>query len=197
MPYDNPNYPDDNQHLTDMSMKRREHNKDAYAKRVFVVNPVPLEVGDIQIGAVEIKDGDTDLRADVENQGSLNALVVENATELRKSTVNTYGDAIISFCSSSTLVSYPVPLTKTFKFSGFIVGGQADGEFIIKVNGGIVCKVRNSRASRTLFIWFKNEIQVSAGGTVEIEATNVDNGIPPPFSSKSFEGTINGYTLNI
>ena len=36
-----------------------------------------LEVGDIEIGAVELKDGDSDTRADIESDGTKNALFVQ------------------------------------------------------------------------------------------------------------------------
>jgi len=36
-----------------------------------------LEIGDIEIGAVELKDGDTDTRADIESDGTKNALFVQ------------------------------------------------------------------------------------------------------------------------
>jgi hypothetical protein len=43
---------------------------------VKVVNPIPLDVGDIEIGAVELKDATTDTRAVVKSDGTNNALVV-------------------------------------------------------------------------------------------------------------------------
>jgi hypothetical protein len=55
-----------------------EHDGNNNAKRVNVVaGAISIDASDIQIGAVELKDGDTDTRADIESDGTKNALFVQ------------------------------------------------------------------------------------------------------------------------
>ena len=147
---------------------------------------------DIQIGAVEIKDWNSDTRVDVQTIGNYNAMLVRDAYEFQKATVNIYGDAQISYDSEITVVSYTVPIGRTFKFSGAIIGGNADGEFSLEVNSTRVALVRNSVSVRTGTYKFWNEITVNAGGIVDIKVTN--RSIVKKNTSQ-FEVTLNGHTV--
>lgn len=60
-----------------------------------------LEVGDIEIGAVEIKDGDSDTRASVNAKGSTTAMDI--------AIVDDAGTQITSFGSPSTIAEYKSP----------------------------------------------------------------------------------------
>ncbi len=147
---------------------------------------------DIEIGAVEIKDAITDNRATVIQQGSVGALVVSQLDDVLKATVNIYGDASVSYDSTVTLASYTVPTGKTFKFSGVIVGGNADGEFYVEVGGTRIALIRNSISARTIMAKFWNDITVNSGGVVEVKVKNISW---VKKSTKQFEATINGYTV--
>jgi len=147
---------------------------------------------DIQIGAVEIKDWNSDTRVDVQTIGNYNAMLVRDADAFQRSTVNIYGDAQVSYDNETTVCSYTVPTGKTFKFTGVIVGGNADGEFSLEVGATRVALVRNSASSRTGTYKFWNEISVNSGGVVNVKAKNrsiVKN------NTRQFEATINGHTI--
>ena len=147
---------------------------------------------DIQIGAIEIKDWDSETRVDVEVIGNYNAMLVRDAYDLQKSTVNIYGDANISYDTEATVCSYTVPIGKTFKLSGVIIGGNADGEFSIEVGATRVAFVRNSAASRTDVLHFWNEISVNSGGVVNVK---VKNRSIVKQNTRQFEATINGHNI--
>jgi hypothetical protein len=148
---------------------------------------------DIEIGAVELKDAVSDVRATILQQGSYGALVVTDISDALKSVVNIYGDGSIAYDSVVTLATYTVPTGRSFKFSGVIIGGMADGEFYVKVGATRIALIRNSASSRTLMAQFWEKISVSSGGTVSVEAKNISyrkRTVP-------FEATINGYSLII
>ena len=147
---------------------------------------------DIQIGAVEIKDWNSDTRVDVQTIGNYNGLLVRDAYDFQKSTVNIYGDANVSYDTETTIVSYTVPVGRTFKFTGAIIGGNADGEFSLEVGATRVALVRNSAAARTDAIQFWNEIAVNAGGVVNIK---VKNRSIVKKNTSQFEATLNGHTI--
>jgi hypothetical protein len=63
--------------------------------KVALDQDVTLNAGDIEIGAVEIKDGDTDTRLDVESDGTKNAAYVQMNKALPPGT-NLIGDVKVS-----------------------------------------------------------------------------------------------------
>ena len=82
---------------------REEHDDTAKARKVKLVDgtgtevgtdsnklevEASLEVGDIEIGAVEIKDGDSDTRLDVELDSSKNASFVQSESLASESTLS-------------------------------------------------------------------------------------------------------------
>jgi hypothetical protein len=188
-------------------IERHEHDAEAHAKRTLLVtpdgepvdelNPLPveakLEVGDITIGAVEIKDGSSEVRATVIQQNGDTALLVKDINEYEKNTVNIYGDTSVAWDDETTLAVYPVPAGRTLKFGGVIVGGCADGLFTVTMNSIKVFTLRNSAASRTLIVFLKNDLTVNAGGEIRILVKNVGS----DHQTKIFEGTINGYTIPV
>jgi len=194
------------QEKTVQMIHRHEHDAEAHAKRVLNVGPdgqpytdgnrLPVDalvdVGDIHIGAVEIKDHDTDTRVSVEECGVYNAMMTKDCLDAQSNTVNVYGEANIPYDTEITLATFNVPVGRKFKFTGMIVGGDADGEFFAKVDGSIVAKVRNSSAVRTITAKFWNEPSSNAGGQVTITCKNVSW---VKRNTKEFEATLNGYTI--
>jgi len=187
----NPDWQDPNRRVSDSTVHKRVFDFDNDAYRVHVVEPVPLEAGDIQIGAVELKDGDTDTRVDVEEVGNNNAVLVENARQFQKTSINNFGSALISPATTLELVSFTVPSSTSFEFIGGIVGGDEYGEFIFEVGGTTIALARNSGSNRTIMMRFLESQSVGAGTTVKIKATNIGH------RTKQFEATLSGYTLPV
>ena len=193
------------QQKTIQMIERHEHDAEAHAKRVLAVskdgmpidenNPLPVEasidVGDIHIGAVEIKDKDSDIRATVIQRLTDTALIVQDLSEYQKNTVNIYGEATVPWDTEITLCTYTVPTSKTFNFSGIIIGGNADGEFFAKIGGTPIAKIRNTAAARTISAIFWNNPKVNAGGNVTITAKNISI----RKNTREFEATLNGFIL--
>lgn len=65
----------DGSEITGYLPAKAQDNGDGTAT-LAVLATVSIDPGDVSIGAVEIKDGDSDTRADVENDGTHNALTV-------------------------------------------------------------------------------------------------------------------------
>jgi len=141
-----------------------------------------LTVEDIQIGAVEIKDGSSDNRAVVTSGGAL----LVTSTGVAGTPVNVYNQITVPATTELTLATYIVPVSKTFYFGQVIVGGDSSGRFKIRANASILFIARNNAAQRTLPITFKSEPQLAAGNTVDILVYNESN------QTRTFEGTING-----
>lgn len=84
-----------------------------------------LEVGDIEIGAVELKDGDSDTRADIESDGTKNALFVQaNDDSMGTQKIK---NAKESSASSNTKVT--VGNTPTT-----VIASNSDRRFVVIVN---------------------------------------------------------------
>jgi len=146
-------------------------------------NRFPVDIrGDIEIGAVEIKDGTTDNRAVVTADG---ALLVTTAGTIGVP-VNVYNQLDVPSATQLTLLTYTIPTGRALHFSQFMVGGNSDGTFTIRANGSILAFVRNNAAQRTISITFKNELEINAGNVVSILVYNESN------VTRTFEGTING-----
>jgi hypothetical protein len=49
--------------------------------------------------------------------------------------VNVFGEVDVPFSTETTIVSYTVPLTKTFDLTGAVGSGDYVGEFFVRVDG--------------------------------------------------------------
>jgi len=190
------------QQKTVQMIERHEHDAEAHAKRVMCVskdglpidenNRLPvealLEASQISIGAVTIKDQNSNTQADVENVG-LNALVVTFAETILKTKVVQFGASVVGPGATVTLISYTVPALKTFHWVGAFVGGRESGEFTLQINGATVVLIRNSGSIRTINSKFPEDPEASGSSVVEIKVKNISE------LSRSFEATLFGYTL--
>lgn len=185
----NPDWQDPNRNVSDSTINKRTFDFDNDAIRVNVVEPIELKVEDIQIGAVEIKDGETDTRASVITQGTTNALVVRTLVEQVKTTVNSFGSAIVNPGITLTLASYTITAGNSFTFQGGIVGGNGSGEFHFEVDGNDIALVRNSGAQPTIKIKFPEPQKISTPVVVNIKVKNIGH------TSQPFEATLSGYNV--
>ena len=186
----NPDWPDPNRNTSTSQISQRVFDDDDDLIRVSVIKPIPLEVSDIQIGAVEIKDGDSDTRADVAEVGGNNGLVVQNAIDQAKSKVNIFGSTTVSPGVTVTLATYTVPVGKAFTFTGGIVGGTANGEFHFEIAGSDIAVYRNSGSNPSCQLRFVEPPTATAGSIINIKVKNCDN------KTRIFESTLSGYTLD-
>lgn len=85
---------------------------------------------------------------------------------------NLYGTQLTAPGIETTLISYVVPVGKTFSVTDMIGWGQYDGEFLIKVDGTEVGGGRTSPSFRTLSLSYLNApITVNAGSGVTVTIT--------------------------
>ena len=187
----NPDWQDPNRNVSDSSIHKRVFDYDNDAYRVNVVEPIELEVGDIQIGAVEIKDSITDERANVVSIGDKNGIITQNLIEQTKTSVNSFGSAIVSPGLTVTLATYTIASDKAFTFIGGIVGGDESGEFHFEVGGSDIALVRNSGSQRSIIVNFPESQKVGASTVINIKVKNLGN------KTKQFEATLSGYLLPI
>jgi hypothetical protein len=139
--------------------KKKNTGTTVSASYKYSSNSVTIETGDIQIGAVEIKDGSADTRASVETKGS--------TTGLNVSIIDDTGAQITSFGSPSTIADYKSPsdFTATFTssttitlsaLSGFsitdssqivyikVIPSTGDAQVLVNGSGGVTMTVSSN-----------------------------------------------------
>jgi hypothetical protein len=90
----------------------------------------------------------------------------------------------------TTIVSYVVPVGKTFYGAGFVASGNSHGLYRIYFNGTAVLSGRSSTAVPTMDLSFKMATPTAtAGQTIAVKITHYAG------STADFEGTILGYIL--
>ena len=150
---------------------------------------VDFSPGDIQIGAVEIKDHDSNTRLDVvEIQTGQHAMLTREA---RGSNISVFGSDIISPSVTLDVATRTVPVGQRFIWKGGIIGGNDAGEFIFKVNGSVKHFWRNAGANRSKDLIFPHQLEANAGDTVTVSVKNVGNKI------RQFEASISGFDEKI
>lgn len=147
--------------------------------------------GDFQIGAVELKDRDSNTRADIETIGNYNGLLVKDVTEFQKQKLNNFGSASVSPGATITLATYNVPAGKRFVYSGGIVGGTEQGEFTFDINLVTQALIRNSGSNPTIQVKFIEPPEASAGAVIELKVKNISN------KTRSFEATLSGFLTDV
>lgn len=157
-------------------------------------NPLPvianIEVGDIQIGAVELKDHDSSTRSDIEVERDYNALLVRDAIEYQKVRLTPFNSDSVGSGATLTLVSHTVGVGKDFEWTGVLVGGNASGLFTLFVNGSQVGSVRNSGSERTKPVRFPELFEATDGDVIEIKVTNLSH------KTETFEATMFAFEVN-
>ncbi len=186
----NPDWQDPNRDVSPSQIIQRTFDNPDDAWRVNVVaGSISIDPGEINIGAVELKDQNSDNRVDVEIIGSFNAVITRDAIDFQKTKVNVFGSALVTPGSTLTLVSYVVPVSSVFTFSGGIVGGDESGEFTFEIAASTIALVRNSGSNRTIMLRFLEPPSAGAATLLQIKVKNI--GIKP----KQFEATLSGYTM--
>jgi len=90
----------------------------------------------------------------------------------------------------TTVVSYTVPVDKTFYFIGLNASGNANGIFKLYVESDAILAGRNSVANLNVSLNYSySPIKVASGDTISIKVLHQAS------VSCDFEGTILGYTL--
>ena len=185
----NPDWENPNKNVSDSTIHKRVFDYDNDAYRVNVIEPIELEVSDIEIGKVEIKDSDSDTTLNVVDVGGSNAILSRDVIDQIKTSVNIFSSALVSPSALVTLASYTVSANTIFTFTGGIVGGDEAGEFHFEVDGNDIALVRNSGSQRTITLHFPESQQVGAGSLINIKVKNIGN------KSKQFESTLSGFII--
>jgi hypothetical protein len=100
--------------------------------------------------------------------------------------VHTYDEQPAVVPSSTTVIAQYTPAQEHFllRVSG---SGEADGEFLVRVNGVVIAKKRNNWTDRNVdFEWGKNGIPVTSGQTIELVV--IHRGV----TNSPFNGTLYG-----
>lgn len=162
----------------------RVYNKTKNTLRVEGIE-VTLLPGDIEIGAVEIKDGLTDQRASVGSDGGLR---VQELPVLEP--INVFASDTGTASLFTDIVVYTVPAGKTLYLTGYIVTGEAEAKFELVDNTTVISTFRITRATMTGAIDFgKGAIKVIGAHTVTIRVRNND------LVDRTFEGQLYGYLI--
>lgn len=148
-----------------------------------------LTVGDIQIGAVEIKDHDSGVRADVLSVGSTNGLVIYDGLEEEKIPYLGFGEKIIGASATDTLISKTVTVGKKLYIESITCGGNEYGKFFLFVNTTKRMIMRNSGSNPTIIFKFDKALIFNGGDTIELKAENIYH------QTKTYEGNIVGYEV--
>lgn len=171
---------------------RRRVMVDSAGNYYSVANPLPVQMSsDIEIGAVEIKDSNTDTRVDVEPVGPYNAILTKDITEFQKQKINNFGTATVAPSATITLATYTVPVGKRFIYSGGIVGGTEVGEFYFDINANTQALVRNSGSNPTIQVRFIEAPEASGGSTVDLKVKNISN------KTRTYEANLSGYIVDV
>ena len=85
-------------------------------------------------------------------------------------------------------MSYTVPSNNTLVITGLVLGGEADGEFVIYINLTPVMRVRNNPAQRTVYLNLSDNFQAQADDIVDIKVTNCNH----RQNSAKYEATLIG-----
>jgi hypothetical protein len=179
------------------NIEKDEHRDAPKAKAVISVdgtgapwsdlNPMPvkadLEVSDIQIGAVEIKDATTNQRAIVDANGRL---LVSAETIVLTNPFDKFGTSMVAASASAVIVTHTVPVSEEFNFTGATLTGDEYGYFEFQINGITRASWRTSGSSRSAAISFPSPFKAVAGDVVDIKVTNEGN------KTRSFDATIFG-----
>ena len=143
-----------------------------------------IENLDIQLGAVEIKDGVTDNRAHVDAAGNQWVYVANAAGD---NVINTFAEvAAVPVSTPTTVVTYTVPASRAFKILGAAGSGDADGIFTFYINSNKISKDRTSFQKRGVFFDFvESGLNAAAGDVIKIEVENKE--VAPPHSGSAFD----------
>lgn len=150
-----------------------------------------LEVSDIEIGAVEIKDGASDTRVTVITTNNVNSLAVTLYPNPSKAKVTNFGSSSVASGATITLATYTVPASKRFYFMGGMIGGNESGEFTFEINSVVVGLYRNSGSNRSAVVTLLNEPEASSTAVIDIRVKNIGD------KTRTFEATLMGYTLPV
>jgi len=163
-----------------------------------------LIVEDIRIGAVEIKDGDSDIRLDVELDVTKNAAFVQSESLAQEDTLQDILDEIKKIVIESaevwysynenaavlpntetTLITYTVPVGKTARLKTVNTSGSASGLFRVKVNSSTMLTGRTSWNNRNWTVVL-GTLQASAGNAITLTVIHNET------INQKFEGSVGG-----
>jgi hypothetical protein len=123
------------------------------------------------------------------NIGPANPLPVTVTSASSGTSINLFSSTVVAAGNTITLVSYTVPATKSFKFTGGIVGGGEQALFTFDIGGNTIAQIRNSGSNPTIRAELLEKPTASAGTVVSIIVENLSP------KSRTFEATLSGVLI--
>lgn len=107
-------------------------------------------------------------------------------------TINVYSDALVSFSTPTTILTYTVPALQDVYIVGAVCWGDTDGEFLIKVDGSTRGGGRTTAAMPVFsFSYSPAPILATAGQVITIQATHYNP------ASKTMKANLLGGVKNV
>lgn len=150
---------------------------------------------DIEIGAVEIKDGVSDNRASVVPiGGGLYGLVVTSTPTPGPALINTYNKVpAVPRVTETTVVSYLVPIGQTFYFTLAQGTGDSEAIFYLQVGGTNQLSLRTNWCERDArFDISQYSLQVAGGNTIRLRVYHEELA---RYGTQDFWGSISGILI--
>ena len=145
--------------------------------------------GDVQIGAVEIKDADTDVRANVITNGGQNRLLVDAG--VTSVSANDIVSAVTSNTVDTIKAIYTVPVGKTLIITSFAVGTRsADILAQLQSDGNVVLDIPVSSGANS---FAGQEFDVASGLGPFVAGTVIQIKRIEGLSGLAWSGQWNGY----
>ena len=182
----------DNKDISRQQILQRVFDRESDSWRITLVDGsnITIDISDVQIGAVEIKDETTDDRVNVVACKSKNALLVQDCLSAQKiASVNLFVQSNVGAGLTATLSSFTVPVGEEFFFFLAKVGGNGSGKFSLEIGAVVKDFARNSGSQRTVRMGEGETIVATAGQVVNIKVTNIHN------QTKQFESRLSGFTI--
>jgi len=152
-----------------------EHEEAKDAKRVIVVDPIDITIGDLLIGTVEVKDGVTNDKLKVNPDGSVDANITVKPSKFFENNK--------PIAASTTDSLFTVNAASDLKLKSIIVGGNGDAIFTLSINSVKVLTFRNN-ITRSQVIASLEGLEVLNTQAIDVNVTNLKN------QSRTFECTI-------
>ena len=125
--------------------------------------------------------------------GAVNPMPVNISSITPDTPLRQYGTALaVAYSVETTLITYTVPLNTALIISGLNFGGEADGKFIVYVDGTEIMRTYNNPAERSMYLTINdNNLYILQGQVVDIKVTNISH----RQNASDYQATLIGATL--
>ena len=114
--------------------------------------------------------GTTPIGVNVTPDGAVRVVTSLNGVETTQ-----YAEVSVPTGIETTVLTYTVPVATEFQVVQVDASGEADGDFVLKKNGGILTKKRNSWADRNVEFKFDYGLKLLAGDVISVHVTHAND----------------------